>query len=255
MAIESAPPTLRPTGSAPGGSVPPWIDPAVRSKCWAVCCAGPGLFVPLIWWRLPPAEGLAAPQISVLIWTLAICAVTDWRWKKIPNWASYPALIWLLLIAVATGWHGVANESPDPDTAGTPQAFPPVLESIGATLIGGLACFAVMYFVFKMSGGGAGDVKLATVIGAALGVEAGFAALVASYVLAAVTILTWLSWTVGPRVVVASFLRKLGQTLFPTAVTPANGAENQILQQRVALGPFFAAGTLVIVLRLTEMWP
>lgn len=253
LATESVNPS-----SAAESVVTPWTNPQFRALCWTTGFVSPILLIP-IWLQLPLPEAWSTPQIGILAFTLSLCSITDLRWRKIPNWATYPALLWLIFFAVYHCARDVQHSFLKvTQSFGSPFATLPDpslgLEHLGFTLMGGGVCFCVMFFVFRMAGGGAGDVKLATVIGAALGMELGLSALIASYIVAAVGILAWLAWSEGPRLVVATFVRKLGQTLIPAAMNAPKEAETRILQQRVALGPFFAAGTLIIILQAAGYW-
>ena len=59
-------------------------------------------------------------------------------------------------------------------------------------------CFLITLFGYDLSGGGAGDVKLAAVIGALLGVHDGVFAVAYSYVVAAIAIIAWSTYNNGP---------------------------------------------------------
>jgi Flp pilus assembly protein protease CpaA len=251
----------------PEAGVAPWVAPNVRASCWLFCILFPIFYIPVIWSNLPLPSVLLSPQNGVLLLTLIICAITDLGWRKIPNWATYPALGWLVFMPVFQGVRdsvtrfmghvGPVVELDGPELSTTGQSTLEIwswLEPLTTTLSGGIVCFFVMFFVFRMAGGGAGDVKLATVIGAALGIELGIAALAASYILAAVGVLIWLAWTAGPRLVVLAFARKLLQTFVPRSESTPPDVEIRILRHRVALGPFFAAGTVFVVLRSVEAW-
>ena len=72
-------------------------------------------------------------------------AVTDLRWRRIPNWLTLPALP-LGLIAQAVYGDGFVQG-----------------------LLGALGGFAALFVLFAVGGGGAGDVKLFTVVGSFVG--------------------------------------------------------------------------------------
>jgi prepilin peptidase CpaA len=76
-----------------------------------------------------------------------ISAVTDLRFRKIPNWLSLSAaLTGLLLNFFFSGFQG-----------------------LGSALVGSIAGFLLLFFVYLVGGMGAGDVKLMAAIGAFLG--------------------------------------------------------------------------------------
>src|SRR5262249_45056480 len=132
----------------------------------------------------------------VLALLVAACACTDLAWRKIPNWATYPALLWAVLlnafaalapgVAGAPAWPGV---DPTLHGAGAPGLLGHV--GLGWCLLGAVACFVVMFFIYRLAGGGAGDVKLAAALGALLGLEGGLTALVFTYIAAGVAALAW----------------------------------------------------------------
>ena len=62
---------------------------------------------------------------------------------------------------------------------------------IGQSLAGAGLCFLITLAGYHMSGRGAGDVKLAAVLGALLGIEYGVFAVAYSYIVAAVAIIVW----------------------------------------------------------------
>jgi Flp pilus assembly protein protease CpaA len=178
----------------------------------------------------------AEPSAAILLSALIVAAYTDLRWRKIPNWVTYPLALWALAIgaAVSLGWVSTTGGS--------------VSVGFGESLVGAAVAFVVMYLVYQVAGGGAGDVKLATVIGACLGAERAIESLIAAYILAAVGILLWLTWTVGPRTLLLAFARKLGRFLSPAFVGPICESERRVLERPVALGPFFGLGTAIALL-------
>lgn len=82
-----------------------------------------------------------------LVTVLAIAVYTDWRWRRIYNWLTLPALgVGLVLSAVFSGGHGLLM-----------------------SLAGAGTAFAIFLLLFLFGGMGGGDLKLMTAIGAWLG--------------------------------------------------------------------------------------
>jgi prepilin peptidase CpaA len=100
---------------------------------------------------------------------LAVATFTDLRNRRIPNWLVLPFLV--VGIATSTwlhGWHGLG------------QSF------------SGLGLGLLLYgFLFWMGGMGAGDVKLAAAIGAWIGPNQLFFALVVTAMAGGVMVLGW----------------------------------------------------------------
>src|SRR5690349_24929348 len=81
-----------------------------RRLCWLAGLATPLLIAPG-WW-LAASRSAGAPSFigAILVVLLVVVSGTDLAWHKIPNWATYPAILWALAIeavvsmAGATGW-------------------------------------------------------------------------------------------------------------------------------------------------------
>jgi prepilin peptidase CpaA len=100
---------------------------------------------------------------------LAVATFTDLRSRRIPNWLVLPFLV--LGISVSAwlhGWHGLG------------QSF----EGLGLGLL-------IYGFLFWMGGMGAGDVKLCAAIGAWIGPDQLFIALVITGLTGGVMVLCW----------------------------------------------------------------
>ena len=76
---------------------------------------------------------------------LVTAAVTDLRWRRIPNWLTLPALPVGLIAQAAYG------------------------EGFLQGLLGALGGFAALFVLFAIGAGGGGDVKLFTVVGSFVG--------------------------------------------------------------------------------------
>lgn len=114
----------------------------------------------LAWW----------PTVVVL----AVALVTDIRSRRIPNWLVLPFLVVGLAISFAPpSWHGVT--------------FLQSLEGMGL----GLLLFGILA---AMGGMGMGDVKLCAAIGAWVGPQQLFLALVVTGVAGGVMALLWAAW-------------------------------------------------------------
>jgi prepilin peptidase CpaA len=181
----------------------------------------------------------------VILLLIAVCSVTDLRFRKVPNWATYPAVLWALLLAAGKSFLG-SDAAP---AEGKPPPLVDALAIVGLeeALQGAVVCFVIMLFVYQLTGGGAGDVKLAVALGVLLGMERGLSALIYSYIIGAAAILIWAVWTVGPLVLLRSLGRKLGSFFLPRWVAPPSAEQQTLLQTKVPLSAFFASGALIVL--------
>ena len=127
--------------------VAPWAD-RVR---WIVMLMLP-LFMAVTGSRF---ELLPALLVSLLLGALLVCTATDLLRYRVPNVVTYPSIALALTLALVM---------PDADLKGA---------VIAATLAGGM--FLVLAIITR-GGLGLGDVKLAVLIGAMLGLPAAYAA-------------------------------------------------------------------------------
>ena len=100
---------------------------------------------------------------------LSVATFTDLRNRRIPNWLVIPFLVvGLVVSAMHDGWHGLGHS------------------------FAGLGLRLLIYgFLFWMGGMGAGDVKLCAAIGAWIGPDQLFIALVITGLAGGVMVLCW----------------------------------------------------------------
>lgn len=185
----------------------------------------------------------------VLLAVLVTSAITDFQSHRIFNWATYSAALWALVINVAATFLS-SSEAGSPMFAPAQVVGPQWLGGVGVSqcLAGAAICFGFTLVAYNLSGGGAGDVKLATVIGALLGVHDGVFAVGYSYIVAAIAIVVWSIYHIGPLALVKAAVRKLGATLGPLWPFPPSDSDVKLLVKPIPLGPYFAIGTLLVVL-------
>jgi prepilin peptidase CpaA len=103
---------------------------------------------------------------------LSVATFTDLRSRRIPNWLVLPFLpAGIAVSGWLHGWHGV-----------------------GQSLAGAALGLLIYGFLFWMGGMGAGDVKLCAAIGAWIGPDQLFIALVVAGVAGGVMVLVWAAW-------------------------------------------------------------
>lgn len=220
---------------------------AISQNRWFIPLFAPLLLLGMQIWSPNQID----PVPIVLFASLLVAVATDLRWRKIPNWITYPAALWILIFKGVAEL--VSSQSGEKSQAIPEQTFVGLSGAIGGFFV----CFFIMFMLFRITGGGAGDVKLAAVIGAALGVEGGLLALAYTYIVAAVFSLVWAVWTVGPVAILQSLSQTVGAVLFPIWVEPPEGEKRQILLRTIPLAPFFAIGAALSACKLTGcpiMW-
>lgn len=226
-----------------GAAQPDVGDPIrARRRAWLVACFGPAVLLPCwlvpwdaLGWRLPLTfSGLLAVGL-----TLA-ATVMDIRFRKIPNWATYSALAWAVLLNAA---HSLAGASGMAERLGT--------VGIGNSMLGAAAMFLGALVLFTLTGGGAGDVKLVTALGALFGLNAGVDVVLYGFVAAGAGCLIWAVWRHGPLAIVRTFARTIGSLLLPLWVDVPTPEQGRLLRVPIPLAPFFALGTLLVLTGLT----
>ena len=228
-----------------------------KQKCWAAALALPLVAGPiwcLAWsWQ---SHWLGTLAGLVLLAVLGTCTYTDLRSHRIYNWATYSAFLWALLInIVASAWPS-GGEVLSSASSGAAAVGPKMLGGIGIgeSLVGAGLCFLITLAGYHMSGRGAGDVKLAAAIGALLGIHHGVFAVAYSYIVAAVAIIVWSTWVNGPLAIVKAGVRKVGNVLGPLWPFQPSSSDTALLLRPIPLGPYFAIGTLLVVLELVPVW-
>jgi Flp pilus assembly protein protease CpaA len=190
----------------------------------------------------------------VLLAVIVTSAVTDFRQHRIFNWVTYSAFLWALLINTTASLLSTGDASSTSMLNPAEILGPAWLGGIGLRqcLAGAALCFAFTLVAYHLSGGGAGDVKLATVIGAFLGVYHGIFAVGYSYIVAAIAMGLWTIYCNGPLALVKAAVRTIGTRigtrlgiLWPF---PPTESDAKLLFKPIPLGPFFAIGTLLVVL-------
>jgi Flp pilus assembly protein protease CpaA len=188
----------------------------------------------------------------VLLATLLASAITDIKYQRIYNWTTYTAFVWALAINIVATSRFRMEDPILPSLEPASVVGYPMLGGIGIgeCLAGAGLCFIVTLFGYDLSGGGAGDVKLATVIGALLGLHAGIFAIGYSYIVAGIAIIGWTTWKYGPLALVKAGFRKIGSLFGRFWPFPHTSDDQKILMTPVPLGPYFAIGTILVVLEL-----
>ena len=158
---------------------------------------------------------LASPGMLLALAITLVATITDLRFRRIPNWLSYPAMLagaGIVLAGTLTGWS---------EAMGVPDA----MESLGGFLLGA----TLLGVLYLSHGGGAGDVKLAAALGILLGPVA----------LAGTLLAGCISAGFGAMGMVA--LRLLQGSQYPSKGSRLSTA----LRGNMPMAPFFLAGLLL----------
>jgi Flp pilus assembly protein protease CpaA len=187
-------------------------------------------------------------QLPTLSTVLLIClagtaAVTDLLWRRIPNWATYSALLWGLLLNAC---HSLVPLDGMGNQLGT--------VGIRESLLGAGAMFLAAIVLFSITGGGAGDVKLLTALGSLLGLDLAIDAVLYGFVAAGAASVIWAVWRYGPLTLVRAVGRLVGSFLLPLWIDRPTAEQTRLLRLSIPLAPFFAAGTFLVLIGAPLSW-
>ena len=212
--------------------------PSSQSLTWVAAIAAPVVLGIVA--AIAASSSAGATWIGLVASAAALTAVyVDGRWQRLPNWLTYTTAVWGL------GLNALA------DVAGPTTSWIGGV-GLGGSLAGLLVLFVAMLVMFTLSGGGAGDVKFAAAVGALLGLNAGATALIYAFIIAGVWVLGVALIKLGPialfKLAVRPIVRLAFRGWIPLWLAPADSQHEELaLKAPVALGPFFAAGMLLVM--------
>ena len=145
---------------------------------------------------------------------LAVATFTDLRSRRIPNWLVLPFMLAGLVASTwLGGWHGLGHS------------------------FAGLGLGILIYgFLFWVGGMGAGDVKLAAAIGAWIGPDQLFIALIVTAMAGGIMILLWAVWALGIK-------RLMNRS--KNSDEEQRPALSAFLRRKMPYAPAIAIGTLI----------
>ena len=231
---------------SPGSDLP---KSKARTWAWIIAATFPVWAIPawLYGWSLTSAGTTAITTASgcLLLAMVATAAYTDTRWSRIPNWVTYTGFLWAIALNI---FHSIkAYELGESAFLLEPLALGTV--GIAGSVVGFLVLFCGLLFVFSVSGGGSGDVKLVGAIGAFLGMMRGAEAVFASFVICALVVLCYQVLKLGPAKIFGPVARKIGNLFVPLMVHDADEKSKEVFKKKIPLGAYFAVGTLLVLLR------
>lgn len=230
--------------------------------------------------RIPYISVSMTPSSIMLVLLVVCCSVTDLRWHRIPNWATYSVGSWAFLISCVNSIP--TSESPNQPTAVAESQLSSLkdcedwlqLDSGGSTksdvagfnrpgshsgarlgivncVAGAGLCCCAMVIPWRFGGCGGGDVKLATAIGALTGPDGGLLVLAAAHIAAATVSLIFLVWSIGPIQSLSMGIRSMAAAFLPARYMAPVVDDRHRFVARLAMAPFFAIGSALL---LVESW-
>ena len=208
---------------------------------WFIAAISPLLIAP-IWFAFPQAVLGPLHSFSglLLVLLLVSSSISDLSQRRIFNWTTYIALVWALVINLVPS--SIGSLSIDIGSMG-------MLNS----LYGAVVCFAVMLIPYTFARGGAGDVKLATALGALTGVDSGLLIIAFAYIIAATAIIGWTLWNRGPLNLLSAMCKYVGVQWLPKYVQAPTEQQKQLLNQPIPLAGFFAIAALLVEFDVSAM--
>ena len=186
---------------------------------------------------------------AILLALLLVASLTDWRFRLVYNWTTYPGALFALAANLAGSFAGV-----DRPAAGAEQWSLWGLVGIRDSLLGLLACGGVMLVCYVLFAGevGGGDLKLIAMAGAFLGVEDGLEVLLWTFVLGGCTGLVILVWRIGAVNLAAGFARYLLSVLRTGRLMAPDREFNRTLRSRLFLAPSALGAVLFVRFHLAD---
>lgn len=206
------------------------ILPLLLGVPWLMLCRGLGA----------PAE-IATVRGLLLVLLLSAAVVTDLLRRRIYNWTTYATLGWVVVLELLTVVLGGASGA-----EGETRVSPAIVSALGMlpwrdSLMGFAAGFSILFILYNLFRGGAGDLKLVAVLGALVGMNTIVEILIYSYILAGIFAACLMVGVAGPGNMLSFALRGVG------IGGPASGSANvsNCLKRQVPMAPFIAGGTLL----------
>jgi prepilin peptidase CpaA len=222
------------------------IAPLVLAVPWLKLCPWVDALLPDLtpkgsslspWLEHAPA-GMGTMQGLLLVLLLSSTTVTDLLWRRIYNWATYTTLGWVVLLQLLTPWFEVEGAMIGLSGSYSLLGMLPWRDSLAGFTVG----FAIMFVLYNVFRGGAGDLKLVAVLGSLVGIPRLIEMLIYSYILAGIFAACLLVHAAGPGSILAVALRPVG---FSRSSRPASTAAKDCLKRRLPMAPFIATGTLL----------
>jgi prepilin peptidase CpaA len=171
----------------------------------------------------------------------AVAAYVDWRWGKLPNWLTVPCFAAALVFHFVMGLMGWSGE-----TAGWQAAF----TELGWAILGFATGFSILWVLWVIGGGKAGDVKLMGALGAWLLPQSTLYVFIIACVFVVALVLSLIGWNlVTGRW--SKMQKDLGKSEKSGATRKKSNGVGDPWQRRVPYGvPVALATWIVLVFQL-----
>lgn len=180
-------------------------------------------------------------SVLMLLAVALVAAVEDLRDRRIPNWLTFCGVTISLILSLVSDGLRRTNGG---------QQFASVVADVSLmqALLGLVVVGILPLVLYATNSGGAGDVKLAWVIGAVLGIGQGIPAILSAYVLASAWGLVWLTLTGRLGTVIYVTLKSVGHCFLPRRVGSPAAQDWATVSDKVAMAPFMMAGILIALI-------
>lgn len=186
------------------------------------------------------AKGVVAAML------VAVAAFTDFKWCRIFNWTTYVAFGWAIAFGAAAELSG--NLPIHHGSTVVPLTQVLGVEGLSEVVKGFALCFAIMFGLFVMFGGGAGDVKYIAALGALVGWEGGLYTWVYGVIAAAIFASGLALIRIGPKALLGELFFKLGLMRISFLLGGPSQELKMLFRRRIPMAPFFAVGALTVFL-------
>jgi prepilin peptidase CpaA len=207
------------------------------------------LAAPWLWLcqRLGAPAELGTVRTLLLVLLLIAATTTDLLRRRIYNWTTYTMLGWVVGLELLSAL--LAHSASAEDEASFAAK---VVSQLGLlpwrdSLAGFAAGFAIMFVLYNIFRGGAGDLKLVAVLGALVGAQQIVSILIYGYILAGIFAACLIVALAGPLSVVAFAAHAVG---LGGRFAASRSLFTVNLKRQMPMAPFITAGTLIaLVLR------
>jgi Flp pilus assembly protein protease CpaA len=177
-----------------------------------------------------------------------VASITDFKWCRIFNWTTYLAFGWAVVFGIAADVYGDLPVHHGTSVVSLSDAIG--IQGLSQVLVGFAVCFAAMFAMFTVFGGGAGDVKFIAALGALLGWQFGLYTWVYGCIAAAIFTIGVALVRIGPKTLLAELFCKIGLFRLSMALGGPRSETKALFQRRIPMGPFFAIGAICQALSL-----